>query len=267
MRALAPRWPRVLRSHVTKITVIPLETPLKEEDGRIADLRSFLKAYEPSEVSEVLENLPEGQRQWSRSSFLKALRSLHWLHSKGVPETQLKDLWQELEELPKEQIQLFGPPELAEILDLLAQSERRSSELLRHLSRHVRELSGAFKASEIATVLRAYSKAQFASSRSVRLLGSRLAKLPEVRGPELVQLCAAYPRLKMSWRQGDQEKELKMWKKVVSALPERLKELTAREHALLLNAMARLDFGHWGATCSCFEITQNTQRSWLSMGS
>ena len=242
-----PRWPLLLRSHVTKITVIPLEAPVKQEDGRIVDLRRFLKAYEVSKVEEVLQSLPEAQRLRSRTGFLKALRSLHWLHTKGVPVEQLKDLWHLLEELPKEQIQLFLPLELAEILELLASCQRPSSELVRHLSRHVRQLSRAFSARDIGTLLRAYSKAQFASSRTVRLLGTRLAKLlrsEPVQGKEIVVLCAAYPRLNMSWRQGpEREKELQMWKALIAALPERLGELTGREHALLLNGLARLDFG------------------------
>ena len=239
---------------MSHVTIIPLDPPSVTEDGKLKQLReAALKSQvDVSELDEALKNLPEGNnKQMSRSGFLQALRSLHWLQTRAnIPVADLNEFWVLVEEVRSEQIELFLPCHLTEIISLLSRCQRPSTELVRFLSRRCRRLHKSFSAQEIGETVRAYSRLKFASQRTVGILGSRLASIlhdPEtsatVTGPHIVNLTGAYPQLQMSWKRASRlDQELKMWKSLTVAIAPRLAEVNAHEIAVLLNTYARLDF-------------------------
>ncbi|CAK9061505.1 unnamed protein product [Durusdinium trenchii] len=244
------------REHVSHVTIIPLDSPIKEEDGKLKELReTLLKNHDTSKVDEVLKPLSTAgdERPMSRSGFLLTLKSLQWLQTQAnIPVTDLNEFWVLLEDVRREQTELFLPCHLAEILSLLAKCQRPSTELVRLVSQRCRRLHKSFSAEEIGGILRAYSTLGFASVGTISMLGSRLASLlhdpsDTVKGWHLVALAGAYPTLHMSWKKSKhRDQELKMWKAVTVALPQKLPEMSARHLAVLLNAFARMDFSSSG---------------------
>lgn len=249
------RWRQ--RWHVTHVTVIPLDSPtVAKEDGKLAELRrTALKSeVDAAVLEEMLKNLPSNDtQQMSRSDFLNALRSLHWFHTEAnISTTDLNEFWAKVEDISSEQVELFLPCHLAEILSLLSDCQRPSTELIRFLNRRSRRLYRSFDAPEIGMIIRAYGKLDFKSLETIRVLGSRLAGLlqdPEqrdtVKGSDIVSLVATYARLQISWKKSRKvDQELKMWKALAVALPRMLPEMTPREISYILNGFARLDFSN-----------------------
>ena len=239
------------------MTIIPLDSPTAVENGKLEELRrtALEKDLDPAVVDEMLKNLPstDDDKHTSRSGFLNALQSLHWFQTKAsIPSKDLNEFWVLVEDIPSERMELFLPSHLAEILSLLAECQRPSTELIRFLSRRCRKLYRSFDAPDIGTIVRAYGKLDFKSMETIKLLGSRLAGLlqdPEKRdtvtGSHIAALAGSYARLQLSWQKSRKvEQELKMWKTMAVALPRLLPEMTPREVSAVLNGFARLDFSN-----------------------
>ena len=230
-----------------------MDSPTVLEDGRLEELRrmALQKDLDPAVVEDMLKDLPTSGKHTSKPGFLKAIRALHWFQTKAnIPSADLNEFWVSVEDISSEQVELFLPCHLSEILSLIADCQRPSTELIRFLSRRCRRLYRSFEANDIGLAIRAYGKLGFKSTETIKLLGSRLASLLQdpdkkdtVKGSQIAALAGSYARLQLSWQKSRKiDQELKMWKAMAVGLPRLLPEMTPRDVSMVLNGFARLDF-------------------------
>ncbi|CAJ1327574.1 unnamed protein product [Effrenium voratum] len=242
---------RAGRPHVTRVTVIPLDSAVPEEDPKLRFLREeAAKVQLDAEVTDaMLKDLPT-QRHMSKTALLQGIRSLHWFQTEAqIRVEHLNEYWDLLENVGWDQARGLLPQDLAEIFQLLSVCKRPSTELVRLMSQQCRLLCRTFGAPEVAQVVRAYGALSFRSARSIQQLSRRLANLladPEaqrtVTGAHIVAVAGVYPLLQLTWKDKHQDQALRTWKAFAVGLAERFPKMTCREAAVGLNAFARLRF-------------------------
>ena len=139
---------------MTRVTVIPLDSAVPEEDPKLRFLREeAAKVQLDAEVTDaMLKDLPT-QRHMSKTALLQGIRSLHWFQTEAqIRVEHLNEYWDLLENVGWDQARGLLPQDLAEIFQLLSVCKRPSTELVRLMSQQCRLLCRTFGAPEVAQV-------------------------------------------------------------------------------------------------------------------